>query len=136
MTPQHRPSRAVADARAASSEAGLTREQYADHTFIALSGELDIASAPSLRERLRVALIDAGPHVVIDLSGVTFCDVSGLALLIGARRRTGPGGTLVLAGARPQLVRLLHVTGLDRAFAVRRAGIAAPAADRSRSTAA
>ncbi|QKG24308.1 STAS domain-containing protein [Actinomadura verrucosospora] len=136
MTPQHRPSRAAADARTASSEAVLSREQHAGHTLIALGGELDIASAPSLRERLRVALIDAGPHVVIDLSGVTFCDVSGLALLIGARRRIGPGGTLVLAGPRPQMVRLLHVTGLDRAFAVRPAGGALPAADRSRSVAA
>ncbi|MDL4815277.1 STAS domain-containing protein [Actinomadura opuntiae] len=103
----------------ASSEAGLSRERFADHTVIALSGELDIASAPSLRERLRAALADAGPRVVIDLSGVTFCDVSGLGLLVGARRRTGPDGTVVLASPRPTMARLLNVTGLDRTFTVR-----------------
>ncbi|MFB4302274.1 STAS domain-containing protein [Actinomadura sp. NTSP31] len=121
----------------ASPEAGLRHEQLADHTLIALSGELDIASAPSLRERLRAALEDSGAHVVIDLSEVTFCDVSGLALLVGARRRTAPDGSLVLASPRPQLARLLHVTGLDRAFTVRPAGGAVPIAlPRSRSAAA
>ncbi|MGI5324041.1 STAS domain-containing protein [Actinomadura nitritigenes] len=108
--------------RTASTEVGLSREQRADHTVIALDGELDIASTPSLRERLHAALADAGPRVVVDLSGVTFCDASGLALLIDARRRIGPGGTVVLAGPRPQLLRLLRVTGLDRVFTVRSPG--------------
>lgn len=121
--------------RTASTEVGLSREQRADHTVIALDGELDIASTPSLRERLHAALADAaladaalsdaGPRVVFDLSGVTFCDASGLALLVDARRRTGPGGTVVLAAPRPQLLRLLRVTGLDRVFTVRSLGGAA-----------
>jgi anti-sigma B factor antagonist len=126
--------------RTASPEAGLSREQRADHTVIALDGELDIASTPSLRERLHAALADAaaastGPRVVVDLSGVTFCDASGLALLVDARRRTGPGGTVVLAGPRPQLLRLLRVTGLDRVFTVRSPGGAAESR-RARSVAA
>ncbi|TDC96577.1 STAS domain-containing protein [Actinomadura sp. 7K507] len=103
----------------ALSEAGLSRERLGEHTIVAISGELDIATTPSLRERLNAALRDTGPHVVIDLSGVTFCDASGLALLVGARRRTQPRGvTLVLAGPRPQLNRLLRVTGLSRVFTV------------------
>ncbi|KAB2371558.1 STAS domain-containing protein [Actinomadura montaniterrae] len=111
--------------RTASSEVGLSREQRGDRTVIALDGELDIASAPSLRERLHAALIDTGPYVVIDLSGVAFCDASGLALLVDARRRVRPGGTVVLAAPRPQLLRLLQVTGLDRVFTVHRSGDAA-----------
>lgn len=126
--------------RTASTEVGLSREQRADHTVIALDGELDIASTPSLRERLHseladVALADPGPRVVLDLSGVTFCDASGLALLVDARRRTGPGGTVVLDGPRPQLLRLLRVTGLDRVFTVRSLGGAAESR-RARSVAA
>ncbi|WP_067460237.1 STAS domain-containing protein [Actinomadura macra] len=104
----------------ASREAGLSRERLAEHTVITLSGELDIASTPSLRERLNAALRNVGPRVVIDLSGVTFCDASGLALLIGARRRTEPRGTtIVLAAPGPQMVKLLHITGLSRAFTIR-----------------
>ncbi|MEU8118338.1 STAS domain-containing protein [Spirillospora sp. NPDC049024] len=103
----------------ASPEAGLHREQFAEHTVIAITGDLDISSVPALRGRLDVALRDAGAHVVIDLSGVTFCDASGLALLTGARRSAEPAGTaIVLAGPRPHMVRLLRVSGLSRVFAV------------------
>ncbi|MGI5165697.1 STAS domain-containing protein [Spirillospora sp. CA-253888] len=101
--------------------AGLARELFPEHALITLHGEIDIASAPDLRARLRTALDSAGPRAVIDLSGVTFCDVSGLALLVWAHRRAGAAGTdLVLAAPRPQLARLLEVTGLDRTFTVRR----------------
>jgi anti-sigma B factor antagonist len=113
--------------RTASPEAGLSREQFAEHTLIALSGELDIATAPSLRERLRVALMDARPRVVIDLAGVTFCDASWLALLVGARLRTGARDAVVLTAPRPQVARLLQVTGLDRVFTVQPGEGAAPA---------
>ncbi|MGP4022624.1 STAS domain-containing protein [Actinomadura sp. 3N407] len=104
----------------ASTEAGLSRKRLAEHTVIAISGELDIVSTPSLRERLHAALRDTGPYVVIDLSGVTFCDASGLALLVDARRRTEPKGTtVVLAAPRPQMGRLLRLTGLARTFTIR-----------------
>ncbi|MGI5206095.1 STAS domain-containing protein [Spirillospora sp. CA-108201] len=104
----------------ASPGAGLHRDALAGHTLITITGDLDIASAPSLREPLETALRDAGPLVVIDLSGVTFCDAAGLALLTGARRLTEPEGvTLVLAAPRPHMVRLLRVSGLARVFAVR-----------------
>ncbi|MGW2310430.1 STAS domain-containing protein [Actinomadura luteofluorescens] len=104
----------------ASPEAGLRREAFAEHTVITITGDLDIASVPSLREPLETALRDAGPLVVVDLSGVTFCDASGLALLTGARRLTEPEGVaLVLAAPRPHMARLLRVSGLSRVFAVR-----------------
>ncbi|MEV3923717.1 STAS domain-containing protein [Actinomadura coerulea] len=107
-------------AGSAFPEAVLRRETLADHTVITISGDLDISSAPSLREPLETALRDAGPLVVIDLSGVTFCDAAGLTLLTGARRITEPEGvTLVLAAPRPHMVRLLRVSGLSRVFAVR-----------------
>ncbi|WUH99937.1 STAS domain-containing protein [Spirillospora sp. NBC_00431] len=104
-------------------ETGLTRERLSDHTVIAISGELDIASIPSLRERLYVALRDPGMYVIIDLSGVTSCDASGLAMLVGARRRMEAKGTaLILARPRPQTAGLLRATGLLHAFAVRPSG--------------
>ncbi|SNR36026.1 STAS domain-containing protein [Actinomadura mexicana] len=104
----------------ASPEAGLRREALTEHTVITITGDLDIASAPSLREPLEIALRDAGPLVVIDLSEVTFCDAAGLALLTGARRLTEPDGVaLVLAAPSPHMVRLLRVSGLSRIFSVR-----------------
>lgn len=84
-----------------------------------LRGDLDIAAAPTVRERLRATLdsMPATRGLTIDLSRVTFCDASGLAVLVGAYRRARVAGiTMTLTGAQPQVTRVLHVTGLDRVF--------------------
>ncbi|GAA2800851.1 hypothetical protein GCM10020219_085120 [Nonomuraea dietziae] len=53
--------------------------------------------------------------LVLDLSRVTFCDTSGLGVLVGIQRRARLMGiTLALTGALPYMARLLHTTGLDR----------------------
>ncbi|TDC43304.1 hypothetical protein E1281_35285 [Actinomadura sp. KC345] len=57
MTPQHHPAR---PAGPCAGSVGLIRERLTDHSVIAISGELDVASAPFLRERLNVALRDPG----------------------------------------------------------------------------
>jgi anti-sigma B factor antagonist len=89
---------------------------------VSLLGELDIATTPALRTRLDQALdTTAGTsrRLVIDLSGVSFCDAAGLALLVGAQRRAWRLGTLMcLAAPRPQMMKLLHVTGLDRSLTI------------------
>lgn len=59
------------------------------YTIVAISGELDIASVPVLRERLLGLLRPHASRIVIDLSGVTLCDESGLAMWAGASRRAG-----------------------------------------------
>ena len=57
--------------------------------------------------------------MVVDLSGVTFCDASGLAVLIGIRRRAGLlGGVLRLAAPAPPVVAVLRLTGLDLQFEI------------------
>jgi anti-sigma B factor antagonist len=84
-----------------------------------VGGDLDIACAPALREQLLGVL---GPHasrIVVDLSGVTFCDASGLAVLIGARRRAWLlGGVLRLAAPAPAVAAVLGLTGLDVQFEI------------------
>jgi anti-anti-sigma factor len=88
--------------------------------FIAkLEGDLDIATTPVLRERLLSVLCLGTPLLVLDLSGVSFCDVSALAVLIGTQRRArGLGITVRLVAPRPQMAKLLRVTGLDRVFTI------------------
>jgi hypothetical protein len=55
----------------------------------------------------------------IDLSGVSFCDATGLAVLIGTQRRARARGiTVRLAAPRPQMTRLLRITGLDRSLTI------------------
>ena len=115
---------------------GLTLSVRSQDGYIitAISGDLDIACVPAVREQLLGTL---GPHasrMVVDLSGVTFCDASGLAVLIGASRRAWLlGGVLRLAAPAPPVTAVLRLTGLDlqlEVFATVPAAISAPARPR------
>jgi anti-sigma B factor antagonist len=88
-------------------------------TIAELAGELDIASAPALRERL-LGLLQAGSsQLVIDLSQVSFRDASGLAVLVSTSRRARLlGGFLRVTAVSPQADRVLHITGLHRHLAI------------------
>jgi anti-anti-sigma factor len=88
-------------------------------TVAELAGELDIARAPDLREQLLGLLRPGSGRLVIDLSEVSFCDASGLAVLVStARRARLLGGFLRLAAVSPQVGRVLQLTGLDRSLAI------------------
>lgn len=91
--------------------------EHADHVVVTVAGELDLATAPELRDHL-AAVLNQCEHLVLDLTGVTFVDSSGLQSLVATRRRAG------LCGDRLQLRltegghvdRLLQLTGLAEAF--------------------
>ena len=81
----------------------------------ALSGELDIACAPALREKLLGSLRPAASRLVIDLSRVSYADANGLAVLVGTGRRAGLlGGFSRLAAPTAEVDTVLRITGLHR----------------------
>lgn len=87
--------------------------------IVAIGGDLDIASAPAVREPLLGLLRPGACRIVIDLSAVRYADASGLAVLVGTQRRAVLlGGGLRLAAPRPEVARVLAVTGLSRYLAV------------------
>jgi anti-anti-sigma factor len=89
------------------------------HTILTISGELDIATTAALRARIAAVLDETVLPVIIDLSRVSFCDASGLTMLLDVRRRTGAQGrAITLSGPRPNVRKLLRITGLDRAFRI------------------
>jgi anti-anti-sigma factor len=91
-----------------------TRTECA-HVIATLSGDLDIASAPALREQLLALLRPAASQLILDLSAVRYADASGLAVLVGTARRAGLlGGFLHLAAPAPAVTRVLSLTGLGR----------------------
>ena len=108
--------REAGDVPAETSLSVLSRPAF---TIARLESDLDIVTTPVLRERLLSMLSPDMRLLVIDLSGVSFCDVSGLAALIGTQRRArGLGITVRLAAPRPQMAKLLRVTGLDQFFTI------------------
>jgi len=84
-----------------------------------LAGEVDVATAPRLRDRL-VQLINEGPpQLVVDLSGLSFIDSMGLgALVSGLKRARAHDGDLRLAGPSDHVAKVLSITRLDQAFLV------------------
>ncbi|MFF8833179.1 STAS domain-containing protein [Streptomyces sp. NPDC015131] len=85
-------------------------------TTLAVSGELDIVTGEELRTSLQ-DLLPRSPTVLVDLSGVTFLDCSGLGVLLWARRRARTTGTrLLLPVASAAVERILGTTRLHTAF--------------------
>ena len=92
---------------------GFEAEVDAGVVRIALSGDLDVSTAPSVEERL-VELEDGGAErVILDLRSLDFIDSTGLSLLINADRRARRAGrrvTIVSGTGAPR--RILETTGL------------------------
>lgn len=89
----------------------IETSQFADHTVIAVSGEIDLATAPQFEAA--VAEIGAGEPMVADLTGVTFIDSTGLRVLIGAHEAAGEhGGKFALVVSDGPVTKLLSITGV------------------------
>ena len=98
---------------------GFSVRNQGRYTIATISDEIDIASAPGLRERLMGLLRPHASQIVIDLSEVSFCEASGLAVLVGASRRAALlGGVLRLAAPTPLMSTVLRLTGLDSRFEI------------------
>ena len=82
-------------------------------------GEIDVASAPQLRERL-LAMAEGNPKLAVaDLSGVTFVDSTALGVLVnGVKRFRTAGGDLRLVVTEPHVAKVFAITGLDDVFSI------------------
>ncbi|UQX00027.1 STAS domain-containing protein [Streptomyces sp. RerS4] len=86
---------------------------------LALTGELDHDTAEPLREALEAALAEDGARLLIDFSGVSFCDSTGLnAVLHGRLTAQENGGAVALVGLRRPVERMFRITGADTVFDV------------------
>ena len=96
---------------------GLDVSQRDGWAVLAVSGEVDVATAPRLRERL-VGLVSEGRHrIVVDLEGVDFLDSTGLGVLVGALKRVRThGGDLALVCTQPRVLKVFEITGLTKVF--------------------
>jgi anti-sigma B factor antagonist len=87
------------------------------HQVISVTGELDIATAEKAYAYISEIIDSWQVPVTVDLSGLTFCDASGLGVLAKiARHAREVGRQLKLTAARPSLLKIMRMTGLDGAF--------------------
>lgn len=86
---------------------------------IAVSGEIDVATAPQLRECLHRVIAQGDSTIDLDLLGVTFLDSTALGVLVGALKRCREvGGDLHLVVADPRIVKIFEITGLTNVFTI------------------
>ncbi|MEW2357364.1 STAS domain-containing protein [Spirillospora sp. NPDC029432] len=101
-------------------ELNVSTASQGGHALVTASGELDLYTAPRLQTALAGLLRERQiDRIVVDLSGVDFCDSTGMNVLLSAMKRLKErGGTLELAAPRTAVKRILQVTGLDTVFTV------------------
>ena len=86
---------------------------------IAVGGEIDVATAPQLRECLHRVIAQGSSTVVIDLLAVTFLDSTALGVLVGALKRCRElGGELHVVVADPRIMKIFEITGLTNVFTI------------------
>lgn len=90
-----------------------------ERMVVAVGGEIDVYTAPKLRDRL-VELINSGHyHLVINLEGVDFLDSTGLGVLVGALKRVrSHQGSLRLVCTQERLLKIFRITGLAKVFPI------------------
>jgi anti-sigma B factor antagonist len=85
------------------------------------AGEIDLYTAPRLHSELAAIVANSAPDtkIIVDMSGVEFCDSTGMNVLLSCLRQARErGGELELAAPRPAVKKILQVTGLDSVFTV------------------
>ncbi|MFI7139712.1 STAS domain-containing protein [Streptomyces massasporeus] len=90
-----------------------------DLAIASVAGDVDTRTADTLRREASGVIERGCPHLVLDLSGVGFCDSAGLSALIGLWHATqSVGGVLGLADVPDRLMRMLVLTGVDAVLPV------------------
>jgi anti-sigma B factor antagonist len=88
-----------------------------DTQVVAVSGEIDLFTAPEFKQRVSAPIDEGRSNVIVDLTATTFIDSSSLGVLIGAHRRLKlRGGSLVVVCDNDAIVKTFRITGLDGVF--------------------
>ena len=86
---------------------------------ISVTGEIDVATAPQLREYLHRVIARGQATVVLDLLGVTFLDSTALGVLVGALKRCRElGGELHVVVSDARIRKIFEITGLNTIFPI------------------
>ncbi|HLR08974.1 MAG TPA: STAS domain-containing protein [Bacillota bacterium] len=99
----------------------LTFDTLTDHqqTIIRLQGEIDVYTAPNLKDALMPLVKVTGQHVLVDCQKVTYMDSTGLGVFIGALKATKSyGSRMTLINLQERIYRLFTITGLDQVMDV------------------
>lgn len=97
----------------------LSTRAEGDFEVIEVAGEIDVYTAPRLREVL-VDLVAAGRHrLIVDVERVEFLDSTGLGVLVGGLKRVrSHDGSLDVVCTHDRLLKIFRITGLTKVFGI------------------
>jgi anti-sigma B factor antagonist len=100
-------------------ELGLDVRKVGTYSLVDVEGEIDVYTAPKLREKL-IELVSEGSYdVVVNLEGVDFLDSTGLGVLVGALKRVkAHDGSLSLVCTQDKILKIFKITGLTKVFPI------------------
>lgn len=97
----------------------LSLKSHTEGSFevIEVGGEIDVYTAPKLREALVDAVEEGHKYLIVDVERVDFLDSTGLGVLVGALKRVrGEDGSLDIVCTHERLLKIFEITGLDKVF--------------------
>lgn len=97
----------------------LSTREVGGRTVVAVGGEIDVYTAPKLRDTI-TELVAAGTYdIVIDMEGVEFLDSTGLGVLVGGLKKVrAHDGSLQLVCNQDRLLKIFRITGLAKVFTI------------------
>lgn len=97
----------------------LQTRDVGDWTVVDVKGEVDLYTAPRLKDLLADLTAGGRHRIAVEFEGVEFMDSTGLGVLIsGLKRCREAGGTLALVGPTEPVRKVLSITGLDVVFPI------------------
>jgi anti-sigma B factor antagonist len=87
-------------------------------SLIIVRGEVDMATAPQLRDALNQVIDSGSQRIVLDCRALEFLDSSGIGVLVAARNRLGDDGEIVLDSPQAHVRKVLEITGVDSHLSV------------------
>jgi anti-sigma B factor antagonist len=97
----------------------LETRQENGRTIIEVGGEIDVYTAPKLRDTITELVGQECYHLVIDMEKVDFLDSTGLGVLVGGLKKVrSHDGSMQLVCTQERLLKIFRITGLSKVFAI------------------
>jgi anti-sigma B factor antagonist len=106
-------------ARLPGMDLDLETGSVGDSALLTLRGEIDVYTAPRLRQGI-IDLVDGGAvKIVVDMTKVDFLDSTGLGVLVGGLKRVRmKDGSLSIVATQDKILKIFDITGLNKVFAI------------------
>jgi anti-sigma B factor antagonist len=97
----------------------VATSEMGNASVLSLAGEIDVYTAPRLRQAI-IDLVEAGKtNLVIDMEKVDFLDSTGLGVLVGGLKRVKTNdGSLAIVATQDKILKIFDITGLNKVFSI------------------